>query len=350
MSNSIKVAIATLNATALDLETVPRNPDGVVDVCIRTIRHMARHALPFSAGSALPKEQIDSYVSCLRTVADALQPVQIDSPGGTLTDAIKDLLACANYISKIRVCEADLRGFKPEPKGVPGGYADGDAYRQPVESIQVPPSLRGEPADALDKPARQYSAEDQARIDAGLKPFTAPQPTAAELLVASGTTRMVKKDASKGESIVQACAQIRGLISDNAHGIWRQQLLDQISAIEDQAFAKDTPTFALNANGKPLDDEQVELISRIKDARRELVSLANSTKNYLLAKQKRLRAICDANPCHDVDHELTEAQAAAYKAYTEFCEAEGYGWLDRGVSDVQVGVMSLVRAVAGPAE
>jgi len=342
-ANNLKDAILSVDAIALDLETVPREPDSMVDRVIKNLRKLSVEARRFTRESFQSEANIKGYFAIVTDAAVMLDIVKTDTPDGTVKSASTDLKAVAEYM-------LGCINEKMKPRPV-------------TASIQVPPRLHGEPADALDKPARRYSAEDQARIDAGLKPFAPPQPTAEEKMQPTADAIVdllhqpatVKKDASKGESIVQACAQIRGEIANNLsgqHAESAQAILGLLRNIEDQAFAKDTPDLALHVNisGNPLDDEQVELISRIKTARRELISLANSTKNYLLAKQKRLRATCDANPCHDVDHELTEAQAAAYKAYTEFCDADGYGWLDRGVSDVQVGVMSIIRAVSGPTE
>lgn len=340
--------IATLKETIMVLETVPRNPDSPIDRAIKNIHALLRHIGPDPTRSVYPIDAIESYVAALNEIADGIESTSLDTDtkGGAVLNSIKDLRATAFYIAKIEPEPA--KQAMPAPKGVPGGYADGDAYRQPVESIQVPPSMRGEPASALEEPARQYSVEDQKRIDAGLKPFTAPQPTPAELLAASGTARMVKKDASKGEGIVQACAQIRGEIANNAHGDWRRRLLDHVRNIEDAAFSTDAPTFALNANGVPLDIEQVRLIGAIKEAQAQLLSLGVEVQSYLLAKQQRLRAICDEHPVEGTEARVTDDQQAAYKAYDDFCKATGYTWLDRGLGDVQVGVMSMVRAVAGP--
>lgn len=320
-TNNLKDAILSVDAIALDLETVPREPDSMVDRVIKNLRKLSAGAKAFTRESFQSEANIKGYFAIVTDAAAMLDIVKADTPDGTVKSASTDLKAVAEYMLG---CINEK--MKPRPA---------------TASIQVPPRLHGEPADALDKPAVVRVQKTGDAFADGL----------AKVIVAS----CEKKDASKGESIVQACAQIRGEIANNLsgqHAESAQAILGLLRNIEDQAFAKDTPDLALHVNisGNPLDDEQVELISRIKTARRELISLANSTKNYLLAKQKRLRATCDANPCHDVDHELTEAQAAAYKAYTEFCDADGYGWLDRGVSDVQVGVMSIIRAVSGPTE
>lgn len=330
-TNTLKAAIATLDQVALDLETVSREPDSPVDHAIKILRHLSRHAEPHKRDETHGAVLIKSYQDALKEAVAKLEIVlNTDSPSGTLADAIKDIEAAIEYLT-------GCIGFRTSP-----------SQREPIPSIKLPPSLQGEPADALDKPAivriERTSAEVMRLLNAEADHASQVDPAYVDEIQTS------KKDASKGESIVQACAQIRGLISDNAHGVWRQHLLDQVSTIEGQAFSKDTPTFALNANGNPLDDEQVELIRCIKATQRELLSLASSTRNYLLAKQKRLKAICDANPCNDIDHELTVEQAVAYGAYRDFTNADGYGWVQRGVSDVQVGVMALVRAVAGPTE
>lgn len=338
--------IATLKETILVLETVPRNPDGPIDRAIKNTHALLRHIGPDPTRSVYPIDAIESYVYALNEIADGIESTSLDSdtPGGAVLNSIKDLRAVAVYIAKIEPEKATQA--MPAPKGVQGGYADGDAYRQPVASIQVPPSMKGEPASALEEPARQYSVEDQKRIEAGLKPFTAPQPTPAELLAASGTTRMLKKDASKGEGIVQACAQIRVAIPSTVPDFDR--IMDHVRNIEDLAFSPDAPTFALNANGVPLDIEQVRLIGAIKEAQAQLLSLGREVQSYLLAKQQRLRAICDEHPVEGTEARVTDDQQAAYKAYDDFCKATGYTWLDRGLGDVQVGVMSMVRAVAGP--
>lgn len=322
--------IATLKETILVLETVPRNPDGPIDRAIKNIHALLRHIGPDPTRSVYPIDAIESYVAALNEIADGIESTSLDTdtPGGAVLNSIKDLRATAFYIAKI------------EPEKAT------QAMPAPVESIQVPPSMRGEPASALEEPARQYSVEDQKRIEAGLKPFTAPQPTPAELLAAAGTTRMVKKDASKGEGIVQACAQIRVAIPSTVPDFDR--IMDHVRAIEDAAFSPDAPTFALNANGVPLDIEQVRLIGAIKEAQAQLLSLGVEVQSYLLAKQQRLRAICDEHPVEGTEARVTDDQQAAYKAYDDFCKATGYTWLDRGLGDVQVGVMSMVRAVAGP--
>lgn len=333
MTNTLKAAMLSIDAIALDLETVPRAPDSVVDRVIAKLRLLSRHAEPYKRDQFQWPPRIEEYRKNINDLAATLSALVEDTPSGTIKSAIEDLTDIVDYLGHLALEKAPAR----------------------VESIQVPPSLKGEPAEALDKPARQYSLEDQARINAGLEPFTAPQPTKAELAERAGVAPpfIGKKDASKGESIVQACAQIRGEMSNNfGSNEAVKVVLHNVDAIEALAFSKDTPTFALNANGHPLDDEQTYLIKRIKEVQRELLALAASTQNYLVNKQQRLKAACDADPAQNFDCEdvLSESQVAAYGAYRDFTKAGGYGWVDRGVSDVQVGVMALVRAVAGPTE
>lgn len=325
--------VATLNEAALNLETVPRNPDGVIDRAIINIRALVRHIGVNHDRSVYPIEQLESYCEALRETADTIEATSLDTdtPGGVIANTIKDLRATAYYIAKI----------EPE-KAI-------DAMQVPkaVESVQIPPSMQGEPADALDKPAGVVPPADK------LQAFLESEAQPSELFDAEPIKQGVpfdlgKKDASKGEGIVQACAQIRGEIASNIPSVDR--VLEQVRLIEDAAFSKATPTFALNANGKPLDAEQVRLIVEIKDAQARLLALGAEVQEYLVAKQQRLRAICDADPVKNYDCEdvLTEAQQQAYGDYKAFSSAAGYQWLDRGLGDVQVGVMSLVRAVAGP--
>ena len=191
-------AVYLLDQVALDLETVSREPDSPVDQAIKILRHLSRHAEPLARDETHGAVLIKSYQDALKEAVAKLESVlNTESPSGTLTDAIKDIEAVIEYLT-------GCIGWRTSP-----------SQREPIPSIQTPPSLKGEPADALDKPARS-----------GFVPYNSPAPTdeekvkvvriqkTADAILNLLHPMVAKQDASKGESIVQACAQIRGELCD----------------------------------------------------------------------------------------------------------------------------------------
>lgn len=102
------------------------------------------------------------------------------------------------------------------------------------------------------------------------------------------------------------------------------------------------PTFAMNANGKPLSPEQVELIRRAKLIAKELDTLVAQVRHYNTEEHMRLRQATFGH--------TPETNKAVFDAHDDFYKAKPFVFLDRGLSDVEVGIMAIVRSIARPVE
>lgn len=102
------------------------------------------------------------------------------------------------------------------------------------------------------------------------------------------------------------------------------------------------PTFAMNANGKPLSPDQVEFIRRAKLIGKELDTLVAQVRHYNTEEHMRLRQATFGH--------TPETNKAVFDAHDDFYKAKPFVFLDRGLSDVEVGIMAIVRSIARPVE
>lgn len=86
---------------------------------------------------------------------------------------------------------------------------------------------------------------------------------------------------------------------------------------------------------RELSQEEIDLMNRIKAKGAEMLELQAELQS-MLHKQKTLKAL-------DVDTDIGVAE------FERFCDAEPLRWTSIGKTDIQTGIMALVRAVAQPA-
>jgi hypothetical protein len=89
---------------------------------------------------------------------------------------------------------------------------------------------------------------------------------------------------------------------------------------------------------RELNQEEVDLMNRIKAKGVELLQLQAELANHLL-DQRQKKAIASEN-----------GQQAAVHEFVRFSRAEPERWAAIGKTDIQTGIMALVRAVAQPDE
>ena len=89
---------------------------------------------------------------------------------------------------------------------------------------------------------------------------------------------------------------------------------------------------------RELSQEEVDLMNRIKAKGTELLQLQSELANHLL-DQRQKKAIASEN-----------GQQAAAHEFVRFSRAEPERWAAIGKTDIQTGIMALVRAVAQPSE
>lgn len=89
---------------------------------------------------------------------------------------------------------------------------------------------------------------------------------------------------------------------------------------------------------RELSQAEIDLMNRIKKAGDELLALA---EELILTLDAAVKAKLDAA--------LDQAEESAEVGeYNRFCDAEPHRWARIGKTDIQTGVMALVRAVAQP--
>jgi uncharacterized protein YPO0396 len=89
------------------------------------------------------------------------------------------------------------------------------------------------------------------------------------------------------------------------------------------------------AGYRELSQEEIDLMNRIKAKGAELLDLQAELQS-MLHKQKTLKAL-------DADTDVGSVE------FERFCDAEPLRWAGIGKTDIQTGIMALVRAVAQPA-
>lgn len=96
------------------------------------------------------------------------------------------------------------------------------------------------------------------------------------------------------------------------------------------------------AGYRELSQEEIDLMNRIKAKGAEMLALHAELSGLLSQSQiDRFNA---------VDHALNSDQAAlAQNELDRFSQAEPFRWAAIGKTDIQTGIMALIRAVAQPA-
>lgn len=98
------------------------------------------------------------------------------------------------------------------------------------------------------------------------------------------------------------------------------------------------------AGYRELSQEEIDLMNRIKASGAELLALQKELAEHLNASSHQLAAaVRDAMATPGAD-----APAAAAE-FERFNAAEPHRWANIGRTDIQTGIMALVRAVAQPA-
>lgn len=90
---------------------------------------------------------------------------------------------------------------------------------------------------------------------------------------------------------------------------------------------------------RELSQEEIDLMNRIKAKGAELLDLEAELFDLLVQqdRDKRLAACIQS-----------DTQEADLAEYERFQEADPFRWVDVGKTDIQTGIMALVRAVAQP--
>lgn len=94
---------------------------------------------------------------------------------------------------------------------------------------------------------------------------------------------------------------------------------------------------------RELSQQEVDLMNRIKEKGAELLELQEE-----LVEMLKLQDMDKATKI-DLADPATEESVLAEMEFNRFHSAEPYRWANIGKTDVQTGVMALVRAVAQPA-
>ena len=96
---------------------------------------------------------------------------------------------------------------------------------------------------------------------------------------------------------------------------------------------------------RELDPQEIELINEIKDKGAELLALHARAVRLLGDQRDHKRE--EAAKAHAMTR-MGEETGAAIAEYSRFAEAEPERWAAIAKTDIQTGVMALVRAIAQP--
>ena len=106
---------------------------------------------------------------------------------------------------------------------------------------------------------------------------------------------------------------------------------------------------------RDLSAEDIDLMNRIKQKGRELLELhdeivarTSNQGNQLWADEQNANTLVNAAQTDETHSAAVLVQERARNALEDFQRAEPFRWAAMGRSDVQKGVMCLVRAVAQP--
>lgn len=105
---------------------------------------------------------------------------------------------------------------------------------------------------------------------------------------------------------------------------------------------------------RELSQEEIDLMNRIKEKGAELLSLAKELEGRLITDEetKRLaarRSVEGHKSLADVPYNEHSGATDECHEYRRFLAAEPIRWAGIGKTDIETGLMALVRAVAQPA-
>lgn len=94
---------------------------------------------------------------------------------------------------------------------------------------------------------------------------------------------------------------------------------------------------------RDLSQEEIDLMNRIKEKGAELLLLQNELANRL-STDFEVKQVAAQNS----QHAPNDFASLEYQEFNRFKEAEPQRWAAIGKTDIQTGIMALVRAVAQP--
>lgn len=95
---------------------------------------------------------------------------------------------------------------------------------------------------------------------------------------------------------------------------------------------------------RDLSQAEIDLMNRIKSAGAQLLTLHAEVLQHLQAKEKSIMAAMSSTEAE------SDSEKQAQAEYDRFWSAEPRRWAAIAKTDVQTGVMALVRAVAQPTD
>lgn len=101
---------------------------------------------------------------------------------------------------------------------------------------------------------------------------------------------------------------------------------------------------------RELSAEEIDLMNRIKDKGAELLTLCGELERNLGRQSRRKHTEAFGGPHAHIHFPAHESDyTEAHLEFIRFKEAEPFRWAKIGKTDIQTGVMAMVRAVAQPA-
>ncbi|TKI02680.1 Acb2/Tad1 domain-containing protein [Martelella alba] len=98
---------------------------------------------------------------------------------------------------------------------------------------------------------------------------------------------------------------------------------------------------------RDLTPEEIDLMNRIKAKGAELLALQAELAGRLRTDHEvKFSAACDAQ--HGTDFDVYQGASDEAQEFRRFAAAEPQRWAAIGKTDIQTGIMALVRAVAQP--
>lgn len=100
---------------------------------------------------------------------------------------------------------------------------------------------------------------------------------------------------------------------------------------------------------RELSQAEIDLMNRIKAKGAELLELQAELEEYLHSSRRRKHREAFGGVNAPVDLPVDRSRyTKQHEEYVRFREAEPFRWAEIGKTDIQTGVMALVRAVAQP--
>lgn len=98
---------------------------------------------------------------------------------------------------------------------------------------------------------------------------------------------------------------------------------------------------------RELSQEEIDLMNRIKTKGAELLALQDELTSRLAADEESKRAAALRSLCEGELNECT-GKSSECDEFRRFMATEPFRWASIGKTDIQTGIMALVRAVAQP--